>query len=602
MLAQEQVPVTEMGQTRKASYHPDSNALVTPPDLGREYVWNAQGQLTAIRQENKDLARYRYNYRGLRVGKQVGTQAEYTLYNDQRQRIADLDAQGKITRQYIWLADHLIATLDAKQPKALQALGEGYWQELTQTVHALWSSITGHADRLAFVQVNHLGAPIAATDQEGQILWQADYAPYGKLIKTSAANQPVHPERVEGQRAAYTLAMRYSGQWEDTESGLYYNDLRYYDPQAGRYLSPDPLGRLAELLGSPNAYAYVNNNPLSYIDPYGLILFAFDGTNNSNPPPGVDDFSNVYKFYQAYNDGNKWYMNGVGRPDPDSGIGTDWLYNATFDAGNGYTARDRVTYMLKQLDDYMKTTKFQKGEAIGIDIVGFSRGAAMSRDFANKVAQRLHQNAYKNSGVCVSLRFLGLWDTVAQFGANGAGNGLWQLAIPPEMRYVFQAVALNEHRYLFPGEDIGLGVQRGFIGSHADIGGSYGTGDLSDVALNWIYEQAKTSGVKMLNWGQGQTDIEWARVTNPVLHDKSNGTEDRNRCLRANNEVWASNCQKQKVANVGGMNWAQTAMFRYSYLTPQLDADGVSKITGYVNMEGYAKWLKQNYGFDIAYQ
>lgn len=70
----------------------------------------------------------------------------------------------------------------------------------------------------------------------------------------------------------------------------------------------------------------------------------------------------------------------------------------------------------------------------------------------------------------------------------------------------------------------------------------------------------------------------------------------------ANNQIWANNCQKQKVANVGGMNWAQTSMFRSSYLNPQLDADGVSKITGYVNMEGYAKWLKQNYGLDVAYQ
>jgi hypothetical protein len=192
-------------------------------------------------------------------------------------------------------------------------------------------------------------------------------------------------------------------------------------------------------------------------------------------------------------------------------------------------------------------------------------------------------------------------DTVAQFGLNGAGNGLWQLAIPDEFQYVYQAVALNEYRYLFPSESIGKGVQRGFIGSHADIGGSYGTGDLSDVALNWIYEQAKSSGVKMKSWSAAGNS-EWGVVTNPVLHDKSNGTEDRDVCLRANNQAIATNCQKQKVANVGGMNWAQTSMYRYSYLNPQLDADGVSKITGYVNMEGYAKWLKQNYGFDIAYQ
>jgi hypothetical protein len=50
------------------------------------------------------------------------------------------------------------------------------------------------------------------------------------------------------------------------------------------------------------------------------------------------------------------------------------------------------------------------------------------------------------------------------------------------------------------------------------------------------------------------------------------------------------------------MTWAQTSMFVDSYPNPQLDADGKSKIIGSVNMEEYAKWLKQNYGFDIAYQ
>ncbi len=57
-LAQENVPVAELGQPRKASYNPASNAM-TAPALDREYVWNAQGQLIAIRQENRELAHYR---------------------------------------------------------------------------------------------------------------------------------------------------------------------------------------------------------------------------------------------------------------------------------------------------------------------------------------------------------------------------------------------------------------------------------------------------------------------------------------------------------------------------------------------------------------
>jgi RHS repeat-associated protein len=557
-----------------------------PQRIGTRHTkWDALGKLVETRQEQKPTVHYVYNHRGERIRKDDGTQGTSYLY-EQGQLSAELDEHGRITRQYIYLADQPIAVLDT--PTGLMPYGEerSILEQIAADIAVAFHAWFNDDAQLAFLHANHLGAIEVATGADGKPIWRAQYGPFGQVVRIGALVSSSSSKR------QFRLRLRLPGQYEDEETGLYYNGQRYYDPQRGRYLTPDPLGTP----DGPNGYAYVRGNPLRYVDPDGLILFAFDGTDNSNPPPGVDDFSNVYKFYQAYDEtqnGRKWYMNGVGRNDPDSGIKTN-----LFDEADANTARARVDYMLRQLDTYMAQNKFQKDEEVDIDIVGFSRGAAMSRDFANKVAQRLERDTYRSSGTCAEIRFLGVWDTVAQFGLDGLSNSQWQMAIPVEVEHAFQAVALNENRRLFPGESIDRGVQRGFIGSHADIGGSYGTGDLSDVALNWIYDQAKSSGVKMRTWTDAGNE-EWGIISNPVLHDKSNGVADRDFCLRANNQIVATNCQKQRVATPGGMTWSQTASFINIYSMPLKDADGTSRIVGQVNMEEYNAWLKENYGFEL---
>ncbi|MHB8744571.1 MAG: RHS repeat-associated core domain-containing protein [Sulfuricaulis sp.] len=72
------------------------------------------------------------------------------------------------------------------------------------------------------------------------------------------------------------------GQYFDSETGLYYNGARYYDPRIGRYISSDPTG----LDGGLNTYGYAYQNPLRYTDPSGL-------TPNPAEPTCVDPLQPV---------------------------------------------------------------------------------------------------------------------------------------------------------------------------------------------------------------------------------------------------------------------------------------------------------------------
>ncbi len=72
-------------------------------------------------------------------------------------------------------------------------------------------------------------------------------------------------DRVVAVNQIGDLNIGFPGQYNDAESGLYYNINRDYDPKAGRYIQTDPIG----LKGGLNTYAYAYSNPLFYYDSSG---------------------------------------------------------------------------------------------------------------------------------------------------------------------------------------------------------------------------------------------------------------------------------------------------------------------------------------------
>jgi RHS repeat-associated protein len=85
-----------------------------------------------------------------------------------------------------------------------------------------------------------------------------------------------------------TTPLRFPGQYADPETGLHYNNQRYYDPITGAYLTPDPLG----LSPAPNPHTYVPN-PHVLTDPLGL---AADDAYGAGSPLNSDQLDQAYNY------------------------------------------------------------------------------------------------------------------------------------------------------------------------------------------------------------------------------------------------------------------------------------------------------------------
>ena len=195
------------------------------------FTYDAHQRPVQVRHFDRLIAEYVYNPFGERVKKTVyeaqgPPTVTYFLF-DGSSLSAQVDAEGELIDQYVYLEDY--------RPIARLSGGD------IQAIHT-----------------DHLGAPRLVTDSEAKVIWQARYSPFG------AATVEI---------AQIDLPHRLPGQQLDAETGLHYNYFRHYDPSTGSYTTSDPLG----LVAGYNTYGYVGANPLSVIDPRGLIGFPLIG-------------------------------------------------------------------------------------------------------------------------------------------------------------------------------------------------------------------------------------------------------------------------------------------------------------------------------------
>lgn len=244
-----------------------------------------------------------------------------------------------------------------------------------------------------------------------------------------------------------------------------------------------------------------------------MALYAFDGTWNEDNSGSKDQLdTNVLRFCELYDGGSgtQCYVEGVGTR-------LDWV-GKVFGGLFGSGGRQRIEEMYEKF-----LTNWKAGDHV-VDIIGFSRGAALAVHFANKLAKDGAKSDEDDVGEPVQIRFLGVWDIVASFGLSfdtfidfHAINLGWDVDdIADNVQHCFHAMALNERRESFGLTRLNEDHQKAnieevwFRGVHSDIGGGSDNEARSNIALNWMLDNAIDCGLPIDE--AKRTDPRYART------------------------------------------------------------------------------------------
>ncbi|MCP5206257.1 MAG: pilus assembly protein [Hahellaceae bacterium] len=263
----------------------------------RQMTYSSQQRPLNVLENGKVKVKYAYNSWGERIkkvayldeGKETVT---YYLYENQK-LVAEADESGEVTAQYLYQNHDPVAKLEGRD--------------------------------VYHIHTNHLSTPIAMTDEAKNIVWLAEYTPFGEA-KLKKANVALH--------------LRLPGQYFDAETREHYNYYRTYDPQLGRYTTSDPMG----LRGGINTYAYVGGNPVNAADPLGLFeipgveFFSIHSHPNSDGGHG-DILRTAFLLYSEQVGENRFSQEIIDQIiannyNTDSAFGGQWDYQNHFDNPN----------------------------------------------------------------------------------------------------------------------------------------------------------------------------------------------------------------------------------------------------------------------------
>ena len=228
---------------------------------GIEYTYDALGNLIYRQLPNGENQYYQYDLENqlvrAEIKKPTGNTEIWTYAYDPFGRRLSKERQDKLAwtstepkrTHFVWDGTRLLQEYTYKGSYTYIYTDQDSYEPLAQ----VFDNAKDGKQYLAYFHTDQIGIPKEMTDIHGNLLWYGEYTAWGRLKKDERVYRNAHQP------------FRLQNQYYDEETGLHYNLMRYYEPEAGRFVNQDPIG----LLGGINLYQF-SPNVQTWIDPLGL--------------------------------------------------------------------------------------------------------------------------------------------------------------------------------------------------------------------------------------------------------------------------------------------------------------------------------------------
>ncbi|AZF40091.1 Rhs-family protein [Pseudomonas sp. R4-39-08] len=313
----------------------------------QRFAYDAESRLVEVRNDNGSIVRMTYDPLGRRIEKTEHGSDGYPL--------------GET--RFTWDGLRLLQENKHSQTSLYVYQDEGY--EPLARVDG-----SGPLQKIRYYHNDLNGLPEQLTEADGHNVWQATYRVWGNTLE-----EVREPYYIEEQN------VRFQGQYLDRETGLHFNTFRFYDPDVGRFTTPDPIG----LLGGINLYQY-SPNPITWMDPLGWApAKPGDIIDYGKSAPGFEKHHGILDAWSKHN--IKDYVSRNGQT-PTVVMTVD-QHNATKDVAKDWVEKKTGKRGFKGFD-WKKVSKF---EILRLSNKMFA--AAEAKGFP-KASRRLYNKAMKN--------------------------------------------------------------------------------------------------------------------------------------------------------------------------------------------------------------